>query len=277
MTAAERWRSELEAWALPEELLAAVDESPYGWSPELWRRRSRSATTHGAETPTTTILRDLLGPPPAGLLDVGAGRGRASLPLAAAGHHLVAVEQDAGMADGLLEEASGMDVTLVRGRWPEVAPRVPTADVSMCAHVVYDVQEIGPFVRALAAHARRAVVVEMTPTHPWSGLTPLYRALHGLDRPDGPTVDDFVDVVREEVGVACRLTRWEREPGIWFADPSEIEAHYGRRLLLPPERRHELGELLSIREIDGRFAVGDEMREVVTVVFDAPAAPTAKG
>lgn len=268
MTAAERWRTQLEAWALPDELLAAVDESPYSWSPELWRRRSTSAAP--AETPTTAILRDLLGAPPAVLLDVGAGRGRASLPLAADGHRLVAVERDVGMADGLEEEAEGMDVTLIRGRWPDVADRVPTADVAMCANVVYDVQDIGPFLRALVDHARTSVVVEMTVSHPWAGLTPYYRALHGLDRPDGPTVGDFVEVVREEIGASCRVTRWEREPGGWFADLEELEAHYGRRLVLPPERRHELRDLLPIREIEGRLVVGDDAPTVATLVFEVP-------
>jgi hypothetical protein len=110
----------------------------------------------------------------------------------------------------------------------------------------------------------------MTESHPWSGLTPYYRALHGLDRPAGPTTADLVEVVREEIGASCRITRWERDPGAWFADLEEIEAHYGRRLLLPPERRHELRELLPIREVDGRFLVGDDSRTIATLVFDVP-------
>ena len=75
------------------------------------------------------------------MLDVGAGRGRASLPLAVLGHDLTAVEPDTGMADGFEEDAArlGVSARLVRGRWPEVAGEIPEVDVVMSANVVYDV------------------------------------------------------------------------------------------------------------------------------------------
>ncbi len=79
------------------------------------------------------------------------------------------------------------------------------------------------------------------------------------------------------IGAECSLHTWERQPGIWFADPGEIEAHYGRRLLLAPGRRHELRDLLPVREVDGRYLVGDEARTVVTVVFEVPDPAAARG
>ena len=145
-------------------------------------------------------------------LDVGAGRGRVSLPLAVSGHELTAVEPDAGMADGFEEEAArlGVSARLVRGRWPEVAGQVPQVDVVMSANVVYDVAEIGPFVAALDDTARRGVVIEMTERHPRVNIAPLFRAVHGVDRPDGPSVDHLVDVVVEEIGVRPEVEHWER-------------------------------------------------------------------
>lgn len=267
MTAADRWRSALEAWALPDDLLEAVDESPYGWAPELWKRRS-AATVDVRSGPTLVRVRDLAGPPPADVLDIGAGRGRASLPLVADGYRLVAVEKDPGMIQGLEEEASGLGVRIVRGRWPEAAPEVGAVDVAMCANVVYDVAELAPFLAAMAGCARRGVVVELTETHPWSSLAPWYRALHGIDRPDGPTVDDFAAVVEEVTGTPPFVSRWQRAGSLWFTGWDEIEEYYGRRLLLPVERRHELRGLLPVAVDDGRYVVGDEVRRMATVSFE---------
>jgi SAM-dependent methyltransferase len=267
VSAADRWRSALEAWALPDELLEAVSESPYGWVPRLWKRRSAASATE-ERGPTLARVRNLAGRPPADVLDVGAGRGRASLPLVAEGYRLVAVEKDPGMADGLEEEASGLGVRIVRGRWPEAGPEVGTVDVAMCANVVYDVPELVPFLSEMIGRARRGVVVELTETHPWSSLTPWYRALHGLERPAGPTVDDFSAVVEEMTGTEPSVSRWERPGSLWFTGWDEIEEYYGRRLLLPVERRHELRDLLPVVVRDGRYVVGDEERRMATVSFE---------
>ena len=195
------------------------------------------------------------------MLDVGAGRGRVSLPLAGSGYELVAVEPDTGMADGFEEDAGRLGVTarLVRGRWPDVAGEVPGADVVMSANVVYDVPGIGPFVAALDATARRGVVIEMTERHPRVLAAPLFRAVHGVDRPDGPSVDDLVEVIVEELCVRPDVECWERPATMWFENWDEILAFYGRRVTLPIARRPELRPLLEpqVTEEDGRLYVGD--------------------
>ena len=259
LRAADRWRAELEAWVIPQRLLDAAEESPYGWSPWVWERMSAAARS--APPPVTVeVLRRLAGER-GSVLDVGAGRGRASLPLAVLGHDLIAVEPDAGMADGFEEEVArlGVAARMVRGRWPETADQVPQADVVVSANVVYDVADIGPFVAALDAAARRAVVVEMTERHPRVAYAPLFRAVHGVDRPGGPSVDDLVDVIVEEVGVRPQVERWERPGLMWFESWDEILAFYGKRVTLPLARRSELRPLLEhqVSEEDGRLYVGN--------------------
>jgi SAM-dependent methyltransferase len=270
--AARRWREQLEAWALPDRLLAAVEDSPYQWPADLWRRRLERSEGEGGETTTTTLTRRLLG---AGgsLLDVGAGTGRASLPLAVEGHPLTAVERDAGMAAALRSEAASRDVVVrvLEEPWPEAASSVETVDVALSAHVVYDVAALGPFLRAMEGVARTGVVVELTRTHPWSSLAPWFRALHGLDRPDGPTDEDFVAVVAEVCEVMPTVERWTRQGGLWFESRDEILGFYGRRLVLPRSRRPELAALLEpeVRELpDGRLVVGDDLRELTTVWWE---------
>lgn len=224
-----------------------------------------------AGTPTSALLRRLL----AGdgtLLDIGAGRGRASLPLASEGHRLTAIEKDPGMIAGLREDSDALDlaVTTVEGSWPDVAPQEAVYDVVMAAHVVYDVPDLGPFLSAMDTAARRAVVLELTETHPWSELGSYYRVLHGLDRPAGPGVDDLVAVVTEVIGVAPQVERWGRESGLWFESWDEIIALYRRRLVLPPDRDDELVSLLEpeVVEASGRFHVGAGPRMMATVWWE---------
>lgn len=270
MTPADRWRSELEAWRIPEHLLAAADESPYGWSQRAWKRRSHAAST-GPEPRTLTVIRSLL-PHRGSVLDVGAGRGRASLPLADAGHRLIAVERDAGMTAGLRADAGerGLSVEIIEGSWPSAAVEIGAVDVVMSAHVVYDVHEIVPFLSAMQDHAHEAVVIELSDTHPWAGLASYYRELHGLERPDGPTADDLVEVIAWMTGEAPQVERWQRTGGLYFEDMEELREMFGRRLVLPRARWSELDEVLDITEADGRLYVGDEQRELVTVWWHAP-------
>jgi SAM-dependent methyltransferase len=261
LKATDRWRAELEAWVIPQSLLDAAEESPYGWAPWVWARLSAAARS-GPPPITFEIVRDLLGGH-GSVLDVGAGRGRASLPLAVLGHDLTAVEPDTGMADGFEEDAArlGVSARLVRGRWPEVAGEIPEADVVMSANVVYDVPYIGPFLVALNNTARRAVVIEMAGRHPRVVTAPLFRAVHGVDRPGGPSVDDLVAVIVEELGIRPNVERWERPGTIWFESWDEILAFYGRRVTLPMARRPELRPLLEsqVTEKNGLLYVGDRV------------------
>ncbi len=266
-----RWRSQLEAWALPPELLTTASQSPYGCDPALWQRRTALARREG-DTPTTVRLRRLLGRTGT-LLDVGAGTGRASLPLAAAGYRLTAVERSPEMLEALRAEAAelGVEVATVEGAWPEVAEQVGGHDVALAAHVVYDVPDLRPFLAAMSDRADRAVVLELTAAHPWAGLGPYYQALHGLDRPAGPTVDDLVAAIAEIFHLQPGVERWSRPGQLWFEDRAELLAFYGRRLLIPARRRDELWTALrpDVVERDGRLAVGPTQRDLATVWFPA--------
>lgn len=275
--AAGRWREQLESWALPEDLLATAEDDPYGWPQALWKRRSEGAAA--VDTPTTEAVTHLLGERGT-LLDVGAGRGRASLRFVASGHRLVAVEPDPGMAAGLAEDAAGggAAVEIIQARWPEAAPLVGDVDVALSAHVVYDVPEIGPFVGSLHLVARRGVVIELSESHPWSDLGPLYRSVHGIDRPTGPTYLDLAAVVAETVGVTPAVEVWTRPGQLWFESWDEICDFYGRRLVVPRDERPGLRSLLAERviEVDGRLVVGGDERRLVTVWWPAGAVRTTR-
>ncbi len=266
--AAERWRRALEAWALPADLLAAAEESPYGW-PEAILARMRRERDAGVDIPTVGLIADLV-PPGGSVLDVGAGTGRLAIPLARQGIRVTAVEPAAAMLGELRAAAGGLPIEVVEGRWPGAAALVGRHDVAVSANVVYDVADLAPFLAALTDRAP-VVVLECGAEHPWAGLAPLYRALHGLERPSGPTVDDLADVVEETTGAVPEVIRWETERPLRFGDLDELMALYRRRLVLPASRAAELAALLAprIRQVDGGLTVDEGRRQAAAVWWRA--------
>lgn len=267
-SAAERWRRDLEAWALPDHLLRDAGESPWGW-PEAVLARMREDRRAGSPGPTLDLVLGFLGEA-GSVLDVGAGTGRLAVPIARRGHRVTAVEPSPEMAAEARAAAGGLPVEVIEGRWPEAAATVGRFDVALSAHVVYDVADIAPFLRALG-EAAPVAVVECGADHPWVSLTPLYLALHGLDRPAGPTVEDLVGVVAEVAGVRPRVVRWRAERPLRFADRQEALAFYRRRLVLPPARTPELEALLEprLRTEGGWVLAGDPVRESATLWWEA--------
>jgi SAM-dependent methyltransferase len=257
-TAAERWRAELEAWAIPEEILAQAPESPWGFPAELWR-----ATDHLTDdTPSRRRALETL-PPGGSVLDVGCGGGRAGLSIAVgaaapAPPALVGVDESEEMLAAFEERAGelGMPHRSVVGRWPDVAGEVEPADVVVCHHVLYNVPDPVPFVGALAAHARRRVVVEVTECHPLVVLAPLWKRFHGLDRPDGPRAALLGEVLRE-AGIDAEVEGHTVEPRHMTRE--QWVAFTRRRLCLPASRE---------AEVDAALGPGPALRENVTFWWD---------
>jgi len=257
--AAERWRAALEAWALPEAILAQAPEDP-------WRLPVEPFLAVAGAPLSVSHRRALEALPPGGrVLDVGAGGGAMSRPLAAAGAHIVAVDT----AEEMLA-ASGA-ATTVLGRWPDVAPVAGIADVVVCGHVLYNCPDLAAFARALGAAAQRRVVVEITDLHPRVSTEDqaLWHHFWQLERPEGPGWEDAVAVLRE-VGIEPAVERWERLRGFHFHTRDDLVAGFRRRLCLPAERDREILELLGpwLLHEDGRWLVGGRPRGLVTLWWD---------
>ena len=257
-----RWREQLEGWAIPEEILAAAPESPWGCPVGLFRSRARRAGSR----PVTPSNREAARFLPAGgtVLDVGAGGGAASLPLAGVAGQLVAVDESPAMVAAFLAaaEAAGVAAEVVEGRWPEVAGRVAPADVVVCHHVLYNVADLAPFADALTGHARRRMVAELTDRHPLAGLGPLWRRFHGLERPTGPGADEAMAAL-EALGLRVARQDWESQDRFGFDDLDELVAFTRRRLCLPAARDPEVAAALldeGTRQVDGVWVSGQPRR-----------------
>jgi SAM-dependent methyltransferase len=263
---ARQWRADLAAWQIPEPIVRAAGRSPWVLPREVFVRRARSQAT----APTgVSFDRAVEAVTPRGeVLDVGAGAGAASLPLAPWASAITAVDSDEGMLAALGELAydMGVPVRTTPGRWPEVSAQVEPADVVLCHHVLYNVPDLEPFVAALTAHARRRVVVELSARHPLVVLNPLWRRFHGLDRPEGPAATDAVAVLRE-LGLDPRVQAWRRPVPPEHASYREMVETTHRRLCLPPERIGEVDIALRELGVDPRGALylGSSTRELVTV------------
>ncbi|GII58763.1 hypothetical protein Pth03_71520 [Planotetraspora thailandica] len=233
---AKRWRDDLEAWAIPEEIVAAAPANPWTHQVERFVRRT-GALLAEPKGPTFERAREAL-PPGGSVLDVGAGTGAAGLPLRPA--LLVAVDENPAMLAELTRQAGGLRLETIQGRWPDVADRTPVADVVVCAHVVFNVPDLADFLAALDRHARSRVVVELPAFHPTSWLNPLWERFHGLRRPSTPTANDAV-AIAEALGFAVVREEY-LSPDAPFASPEEMAASACRRLCLDPARAPEVIE-----------------------------------
>ncbi len=272
MNAAERWAADLRSWAIPEAILAAAPESPFGFPAEAFRRRGGGAL-EGPPTPTTLRALETL-PEGGAVLDVGAGGGATSLPLAARAALITDVDAQEDMLSGFAEavERAGARAAVVAGSWPSIDAAAPVADVVVCGHVAYNVADLAPFVRALHDHARRRVVMELTERHPLSWMNDLWMALHDVRRPDRPSAEDAAAVLAE---VGLTPHREERQvtddvAGSGFARREDAIAVVRRRLCLGAERDGEIAVALGarLREREGLWSAGPSHQIVVTLWWD---------
>lgn len=265
----QRWREDLAAWAIPDEILATAAESPWVLPGQVFARRADqlSAAPTGPSFERAWAALD----PEGSVLDIGAGAGAACLPLLPRTSTLTVVDESSAML-GLLAErtsARGLDrdrVNLVTGRWPDVAPDVPPADVVTCHHVLYNVSDLAPFVAALTTHARRLVVAEVSSMHPLTSLNELWLRFHGLRRPDRPTADDLLAIL-PAMGLSVGQARWKRPGGPDYITFAELTDVTRRRLCLPPERAGEVASALTDLGVDPDHPqdLGSSGRDVLTL------------
>lgn len=138
-------------------------------------------------------------------LDVGAGAGRFALPLARAldpsGGSVVALDPSRSMLEGLRDIAEDYaieNVRVVEARWPPDDPGAAGAfgaDVALIAHVGYDIEDIGPFLRALEDAADRLCVAVMMERVPASAADPFWPPVHGEARVALPAMPEVVEIL----------------------------------------------------------------------------------
>ena len=142
----ERWRS-----LVAERAAAAKGHS----DPKYWDRR---APTFARSTQARSdALLDVLEPylsPRKTLIDVGAGAGRHAVPLAERLEWVTAVEPSEGMRGQI---AHRDNMTIIASRWEDAT--VAPADLLVCSHVLYGVEDPVPLIAKMEASASERIFI----------------------------------------------------------------------------------------------------------------------
>jgi len=225
-----------------------------------WRGRADRFAAYSAELPPDDPLflrlRAAVHPDDT-VLDVGAGAGRYAVPLAGLARAVVAVEPSPAMRRHLaarIDEASAGNVTVVGAAWPDA--EVDAADVTLCAHVVYGVREILPFLRALDTHTRRLCLLAIrVEQHP--GMIELARVVLDEERVRQPALIDLYNALAA-LGIAADVQVGPVSSGFRFTDHADAAAHYADRLRIPAasptmDRLHAALVTHLVQGRDGRW------------------------
>jgi SAM-dependent methyltransferase len=173
----DRWRAQVKARAAQVERLRVQGGEAY-WA-SRGRRFQAMAGVAATDDPVLSFLDRWLSPETT-VLDVGAGFGRYALAIAPLVSQVIAVEPSSAMADLLRQGARDRrieNIRVIEARWDECD--ILDADLVFCAHVLYPIEEVGPFVRRLDAAARDVCVLALRTQPPEILLHNLWVSLHG--------------------------------------------------------------------------------------------------
>lgn len=252
----ERWRKQVRANQEQSERVREAPERPDFYAPIASAFRADPRRT---DEPALDVLRGMVVPGET-WLDIGAGGGRYALPLALAGAKVMAIDPSPGMLRILEETAAefgveGVDVR--EGRWP--MPGAPQGDVAFISHVSYDIAEIGPFLDAMEASARRQCVAVLLAEAPATQAAALWPAVHGEERHLLPALQEFLALLlaREKV-----FSVWLGARGpMGYPSLEAIEGFARQQLFIEPDgpgaaKMH--GALPKVaKERDGRFYLSE--------------------
>jgi len=256
MRATQRWRESVETEHAQSERMRGETPPPQDhWRPFAQQFRADPRRT---DDPLVNRLLQEVEPHHA-VMDVGAGGGRLTLPLATRCAKVVAVEPSSSMCQVLREQVSDSGIenlTLVEAQWEEA--QVEAVDIVLCAHVLYVVAAIESFVRKLETHAREKVLVVLFQAPPQSQIYPLWELIHGEERIPLPSLPQFREVL-SQLGIEANVEMLAQQPHRGFDDQEQALEQLTGRLYLAPgsSQLAKLEEILPdlLQETDSGFII----------------------
>ncbi|MEX1254486.1 MAG: class I SAM-dependent methyltransferase [Dehalococcoidia bacterium] len=242
---------------------------------ESYRRFAKDASAAG-DPFLEYVLRRLR--PEDTVLDVGAGTGRHTVALAPYARRVTAVDPSAAMLRFLREDAAEQGLTnvdVIEGAWPDIAANAPEADVVISAHVLYPIEDVAPFLRALDAHARRLCCLHLMVRQPWFDSIGLWAAVHEQPRLPQPTYIDAVNLLHQLGCYANVEVAWVETPRGYASLDVAVEG-FAETVAAGDDaaRRQRLREALTERlepQPDGRLALPLDRHPLATVSWQGGA------
>ena len=181
-----------------------------------WDRRAASyaRSTHTRVDEFLAVLEPYLSPRKT-LIDVGAGTGRHTAPLAERVEWVTAVEPSERMRSHIPPRDN---ITVVASSWEDAA--VAPADLVICSHVLYGVAEPLPFVTKLERSARERVFVMLRETDLPHPAAEVRRRLLGEDGPRLPRFSDLFMLLLQ-MGIAADVNFLRYPIATRYADMEE--------------------------------------------------------
>ena len=186
---------------------------------DYWARRAEGFrkfaqdSSAGGDPFIDSVLRQLR--PEDTVLDVGAGTGRHTIPLARHARRVTALDPSPAMLGFLREDVASQGLTnvdVVEGGWPDAAAQAPQADIVLSAHVVYPIEDIVSFLRALDGQSRRLCFLHLMVWQPWFDQLGLWETVHREDRRPQPTYIEVVNVLHQLGCYANVEIAWSETP-----------------------------------------------------------------
>ena len=222
--ASEAWSARVRAGREQIERLREIEDPADFYAP-MARRFARDP--HRTDEPALDVLRSMAEPDDT-WLDIGAGGGRYSLPLALEVARVHAIDPSPSMLDvlrGGMREYGIDNIDITAGEWP-LEGDVPTADVALMAHVGYGIESFGGFLDAAEAAVARRCVVVMRVGDADGSRNALWHEIHGEPRVPYPMLQELLVLLLAR-GAVPEVTLVDR--GTWGSG--------GREELLDTSRR----------------------------------------
>jgi SAM-dependent methyltransferase len=170
-------------------------------NPAYWDRRAPSfARSTRTRTDEFLSVIDPYISPRKTLIDAGAGTGRHAVPLADRLEWVTAVEPSEGMRAQIPPKDN---MTIVASTWEdaEVAP----ADLAICCHVLYGVEDPAPFIAKLERSARERVFIMLRESELPHPAAAIRKRLAGDAGPGLPRFSDLF-MLLVQIGLAPDVT-----------------------------------------------------------------------
>ena len=219
--------------------------------------------------PVLNALLDLVQPGET-WLDIGAGAGRLSLPIALKAKEVIALDASKGMLEILREcmsEYAVPNVRIVESRWP--AADAPNADVALIAGVGNDIEEMGAFLDAMEASASRLCVAIQPSRPPASFAYPFWPRIHGVERVALPSLPELLALLLAR-GRIFDVRLFPR-PAQSYDSFETLQRMLRVQTWVKPgsEKDAELEKAMRdmLGERDGRWSVGSQLVHIGLVIW----------